>query len=44
MNDGKTTLLRDLKTTIHPKDFSSYLDNDESFLDFLANYYFNISY
>lgn len=44
MNNGKATLLRDLKTTIHPKDFSSYLDNDENFLDFLANYYFNISY
>ena len=43
-SDGRLSLLRDLTTTIHPKDFSLYLDNDESFLDFLANYYFNISY
>ena len=43
-SDNKATLLRDLTTTIHPQDFASYLDNQESFLDFLANYYFNISY
>ena len=43
-SNDNISLLRDLTTTIHPKDFSQYLDNNESFLDFLANYYFNISY
>jgi hypothetical protein len=44
MSNGKMTLIRDLTTTIHPNKFAQYLDNGGSFLDFIANYYFNISY
>jgi hypothetical protein len=44
MSGGKLTLLRDLTTTIHPNKFAQYLNDGQSFLDFLANYYFNISY
>lgn len=44
--NGKLTLLRDLETNIHPDKFAKYLDNYTAthFLDFLANYYFNLSY
>lgn len=44
--NGKLTLLRDLETNIHPDKFAKYLDDYTAthFLDFLANYYFNLSY
>ena len=43
--NGRLSLLRDLKTNIHPKKFAQYLPNQGGdFLDFLANYYFNTSY
>lgn len=44
--NGKLTLLRDLETNIHPDKFAKYLDDHTAthFLDFLANYYFNLSY
>lgn len=41
---GKTQLLRDLETTIHPNKLSQYLDNPEQFLDYIANYYFNTTF
>lgn len=45
-NNGQLSLLRDLKTTIHPSKFAQHLDEPFAthFLDFLANYYFNTSY
>lgn len=45
-NNGKTSLLRDLETTIHPSKFVQYLGEGQgtTLLDFLANYYFNTSY
>lgn len=45
-NSRQLSLLRDLKTTIHPNKFAQYLDEPFAthFLDFLANYYFNTSY
>jgi hypothetical protein len=44
--NGKLSLLRDLETNIHPNKFAKYLDDytATNFLDFLANYYFNLSY
>ena len=44
INNGQNGLLRDLATTIHPYDLSEYFQKDQSFLDFLANYYFNSTY
>lgn len=45
-NNGQLSLLRDLKTTIHPSKFAKHLEEPSAtyFLDFLANYYFNTSY
>ena len=44
--DQKLQLLRDLKTNIHPQKFAQYMEGQyqTGFLDFLANYYFNLSY
>ena len=44
--EGKLSLLRNLKTTIHPNKFAKYLPEGDGvqFLDFLANYYFNDTY
>ena len=44
LSGDKMSLIRDLSTTMHPSKFAQYLSNGQSFLDFLANYYFNISY
>lgn len=41
---GNIQLLRDLKTTIHPKKFAQYLEEPTRFLDFIANYYFNTTF
>lgn len=45
-NNEQLSLLRDLKTTIHPSKFAKHLEEPSAtyFLDFLANYYFNTSY
>ena len=44
--DQKLQLLRDLKTNIHPQKFAQYMESQyqTGFLDFLANYYFNLNY
>ena len=45
-SNEKASLLRDLKTNIHPSKFAQYMEGETSvhLLDFLANYYFNTSY
>lgn len=46
MRDGRMSLIRDLETNIHPDKFAKYLDQQyqSTFLDFLANYFFNKDY
>ena len=44
MSSGSLSLIRNLTTTMHPDKFAQYMDDGQSFLDFIANYYFNISY
>lgn len=40
----KKTLLRDLETNIHPNKLAPLMKNGQDFLDFITNYYFNLTF